>query len=130
MTALLVGASASLLVGHHPIVVTSAQVVLVVVSVAVGIFVTRLLHDAIPSDVRSGVASGIGALTWVTFLPFALGFGAASERWGVHVAGWLVVGVAAAVAGLLIVVVTARSTRRAPATYVLAAVDITGRAAG
>jgi hypothetical protein len=105
VVALLVGASAVLLVGRNPIVVTAAQVVLAMLSVAVGIFLTRLLHDGICSDVRSGVSSGIGALTWVTFLPFALVFGTVSEHWGVHTAGWLVVGVAVSVAALLVAVV-------------------------
>lgn len=108
VVALLLGASAVLLVGRHPVLVTGAQVALVTLSVAVAIFLTRLLHDAIPSDVRSGVSSGIGAATWATFVPFALAFGAVSERWGVHIAGWLVTTVAGAVAALLIVVVRAR----------------------
>jgi hypothetical protein len=33
------------------------------------------LHDAVPSTIRAGVASGVGTLTWLTFLPFALLFG-------------------------------------------------------
>jgi MFS family permease len=105
VVALLVGASTVLLVGRNTILVTTAQVVLAMLSVAVGIFLTKLLHDAISSDVRSGVSSGIGALTWVAFLPFALVFGTVSERWGIHTAGWLLVGVAVSVAVLLVAVV-------------------------
>ena len=101
---LLTGATALLLVGHHPVVVTAGQIVLAVLTVAVGIAFTRLLHDAIPSDVRAGVASGIGAATWLAFLPFAIGFGLASERWGVHLAAWLFAAVAGAVAVLTVVV--------------------------
>jgi Major Facilitator Superfamily len=100
---LLVGSAATLLVTSDVVVVTVAQIITAVVSVVIGIFLTRQLHDAIPSEVRSGVASGVGAATWATFLPFALAFGAVSERWGVHTAGVLLVAVALAVAGLLAV---------------------------
>jgi hypothetical protein len=61
------------------------------------------------------VASGIGAATWATFLPFSLGFGAVSERWGVHTAGWFLVAIAVAIAGLLIA-----THRPCPATAVAA----------
>jgi MFS family permease len=100
---LLIASAATLAIGGHVVVVTAAQIVAVVLAVVVGILLTRALHDAVPSDVRSGVASGVGAATWATFLPFALGFGAASERWGVHAAGWSLVAVAVAIAGLLVV---------------------------
>ena len=109
--ALLVGGATTLLVTGNTAVVTVAQILVAMLSVVVGIHFTRALHDAVPSDVRSGVASGVGAATWATFVPFALGFGAVSERWGVHAAGWLIVAVAVAVGGLLVT-----STRRpAPA---------------
>jgi MFS family permease len=111
----LLGASGVLAVASHPVVVTAAQVALALLSVAVGIYLTRLLHDAIHSEIRSGVASGVGALTWLVFLPFALGFGAVSERWGIHTAGWLVIAMAAAAAILLVVVVSA-ARRELPAT--------------
>jgi hypothetical protein len=70
--------------------------------------VLRRLHDAVPSSIRAGVASGVGTLTWLTFVPFALVFGAVSERAGVDRAGWLLVAIAA-VAGLLMVVVLPRA---------------------
>ncbi|MGH9225622.1 MAG: MFS transporter [Acidimicrobiales bacterium] len=105
---LLLAATSVLLVGHHAALVTAAQIVVAVLSVAAGIYVTRLLHDAIPSDIRAGVSSTVGAATWIAFLPFALGFGLASERWGVHVAAWLFAVVAGAVSVLLLVVTAAR----------------------
>jgi hypothetical protein len=40
--------------------------------VAVSIPVTRRLHDAVRSSIRAGVASGVGTLTWLIFVPFAL----------------------------------------------------------
>jgi len=76
--------------------------------VAVSIPVLRRLHDAVPSSIRAGVASGVGTLTWLTFVPFALVFGAVSERAGVDRAGWLLVAIGV-VAALLVVVVLPRT---------------------
>ena len=69
---------------------TAAQIVLALLVVVAGIHVTRLLHDAVPSTVRAGVASGVGALSWIAFLPFALVFGVVSKHRGVHAAGWMI----------------------------------------
>jgi MFS family permease len=71
-----------------------AQVLLVLLVVAVSIPLTARLHDAVSSTVRAGVASGVGTLTWMTFLPFALLFGAVSQRAGVNDAGWTLIAVA------------------------------------
>jgi MFS family permease len=90
VVALMVLSSVTLALSHDAIVVTVAQVVLAVLVVAASIFLTRLLHDAVPSAVRSGVASGVGALSWIAFLPFALIFGVVTERAGVHTAGWMI----------------------------------------
>jgi len=90
VVALMVLSSVTLALSHDAIVVTAAQVVLAVLVVAASIFLTRLLHDAVPSAVRSGVASGVGALSWIAFLPFALIFGVVTERAGVHTAGWMI----------------------------------------
>jgi MFS family permease len=115
--ALMVGSVVALVVTRHVVVLTIAQIAAVTLSVVVGIFLTRALHDSVPSDVRTGVASGVGAATWATFVPFAFAFGAASERWGVQVAGWLFFGVAFAIAALLAVLrVTAPSLRVASST--------------
>jgi MFS family permease len=98
----LVASAATLVVSRHIVVITAAQVVVAMLSVTLGIFLTRVLHDAVPSDIRSGVASGVGAATWATFLPFAVGFGAMSQRWGVHAAGTTIVAVALTIAALLV----------------------------
>ena len=66
------------------------------------------------------MASTIGAASWIVFLPFALGFGAISERLGIHAAGWMLAAVAAATTTLLVGVTTA--TRRV-ATPVELAID-------
>jgi hypothetical protein len=93
-----------LTLSHQALVVVGVQVALTLLVVAVSIPVLRRLHDAVPSSIRAGVASGVGTLTWLTFVPFALGFGAVSERAGVDRAGWLLVAIAAVAALLLIVV--------------------------
>ena len=89
-----------------------AQILLVLLVVAVSIPITGRLHDAVPSTIRAGVASGVGTLTWLTFLPFALLFGAVSDRSGVADAGWTL----GAVAVLTVVLLgwTVRGFRRSP----------------
>ena len=71
------------------VVVTITQVILALVIMIASIYVTRLLHDAVPSTIRSGVASGAGAISWMVFLPVALAFGLISTQQGVHTAGWM-----------------------------------------
>jgi MFS family permease len=93
--------SVVLTASHNILLVTVAQVVLALLLVVASIHVTKLLHDAIPSAVRSGVASGVGALSWLAVLPFALVFGLVSKQVGVHAAGWLVVAVTVLTGGLL-----------------------------
>jgi MFS family permease len=92
------------------LLVVVVQVLLTLLVVAVSIPVLRRLHDAVPSTIRAGVASGVGTLTWLTFVPFALVFGAVSERAGVDRAGWLLVAIGVVAAPLIVVVVA-----RAPA---------------
>jgi MFS family permease len=107
---LLVGAAAVLLVTRDAIVASAAQVVIATVSVAFGVVATRLLHDRVPSAVRSSVSSGVGAGGWLAFLPFALAFGTISERFGVNAAGWLLIAAGAVTGGLLIKVTWAQTS--------------------
>src|SRR5262245_58856350 len=67
--------SLTLTTSRSIVVVTLAQITLVLLMVAASIHVTRLLHDAVPSAIRAGVASGVGAVSWIVFLPFAVIFG-------------------------------------------------------
>ncbi|TWD84300.1 putative MFS family arabinose efflux permease [Kribbella amoyensis] len=92
-------------------VLTAAMMVLATVMVVAGIHVNRLLHDAVDSTVRTGVASGVSALSWMVFLPFALTFGAVSKDAGVHSANWLLVAVTV-LAGAAISWVTLRPRSR------------------
>ncbi|QES46972.1 MFS transporter [Streptomyces venezuelae] len=104
LAALVVGCCCVLATGRSPAPVIVAQVVLTLAVVAVSIPVLHRLHDAVPSALRAGVASGVGTLTWLAFVPFALVIGFVSERRGVGAAGWLFVAVAL-VTGILMVVV-------------------------
>jgi hypothetical protein len=69
----------------------------------VGIHAGLLVHDAVSSPVRAGVASGIGTLSWLLFVPFSLFFGWLVRAHGVGWAGWVLTGVAALLAVLLAV---------------------------
>ena len=82
--------------------------------VAVSTYLTRLLHDCIPSTIRAGVASGVGTLTWIAFLPFAVTFGAVSKRPGVHTAGWMMVAITVATSAALIKVAAAHRANPVP----------------
>ena len=113
IAATIVGSCVVLTASHAIGIVIVAQVLLVLVVVAVSIPVTGRLHDAIPSTIRAGVASGVGTLTWLTFLPFAFSFGAVSDRSGVHEAGWILGGVA--VLSVALMAATVRGFVRAPA---------------
>jgi MFS family permease len=102
--AALIACCVALVVTRSVIVVILAQLVLTLLVVALSIPLMRRMHDAIPSTIRAGVASGVSTLTWLTFLPFALAIGLVSDAAGVHTAGWLLVAVAAAGAVLVVIV--------------------------
>jgi MFS family permease len=77
------------------------------------IYVSRVLHDAVPSTIRSGVVSGVGALSWISFLPFSLVFGQVSKQYGVDTAAWMITGVAVLAAAVLVKVAGQRSDETA-----------------
>ena len=112
---------------HDVIAVIAAQVALTVLVVAVSIPITRRLHDAVPSGIRAGVASGVGTLTWLTFMPFAVVFGVVSSRADVHTAAWTLVGIAVITAGLMLAFVFNREVE--PAAELVAATTATAAAA-
>jgi MFS family permease len=86
--------------------ITAAQIALGLLLMAITVHVSQLLHDAVPSTVRAGVASGVSTITWLVFLPFSLVFGVVSDAVGVHTAALLLAGAAVVVSVLL--AVTAR----------------------
>jgi Putative zinc-finger len=85
----------------------TTQVVLALVLAIIGIHASRLLHDAVPSSIRAGVASGAGTITWALFVPFSLVFGWAALENGVHWSGFMLAGAVLVVAVLLVVSVRA-----------------------
>jgi MFS family permease len=93
-----------LALSRAPLVVIGAQVLMTLLVVAAGIPVMRRLHDGVPSAVRAGVASGVGTLTWLAFVPLAVVMGFVTDRSGVGAAGWVFVGVAVVAAILFVVV--------------------------
>jgi MFS family permease len=103
LAAVAVACSITLVWSRAPALVIAAQVLLTMVVVAVSIPVMRRLHDAVPSTVRAGVASGVGTLTWVAFVPFALLVGFVSDRVGVAYSGWVFTAVAV-VSGVLMII--------------------------
>ena len=117
-----------LVVSDSTVVVIVAQVVLATVFVVTGIHLSKVLHDEVPSSVRAGVASGVGTLSALVFLPCALGFGFVTERFGVPAGGWIVVALCAVVLGLLWRVRSATAIMPPSAGSRVATVDC-GRAA-
>ena len=104
LAAALVACCVVLVVSDHAGLVVGVQIALTLLVVAVSIPVTRLLHDAVPSTIRAGVASGVGTLTWLAFVPFALIFGAVSETAGLDRGALLFVAVGVTAAILMVVV--------------------------
>jgi MFS family permease len=116
----IVTTSVAMSMSRNLAVIVPAQVALVLVLMVLSVHLTGLLHAAVPSTIRAGVASGVSTLTWLVFLPFAVVFGFAADRVGVNTAGWLVVGIATTTAvGLTHLVQPA--TRCARATVAVAA---------
>jgi predicted MFS family arabinose efflux permease len=105
--------AAALTTSRNLLVIAAAQTVLALLVVASSIHASQLLHDAVPSTIRSGVASGVGAVSWIAFLPFALGFGAVSKAEGVHTAAWMIVAVTV-LAGAVLVKVAVRRPAPCP----------------
>jgi MFS family permease len=103
--AVLTLASWALTASRNLLVVTVAQFAVALVVVTMSIYVSRVLHDAVPSAIRSGVVSGVGALSWITFLPFSLAFGEVSKNYGVDTAAWMITAVAVLAAAALVKVV-------------------------
>src|SRR5437763_197215 len=101
---LLVVSSLALVVVRNVVVVIIAQGVLVAGGVSVSMVFTCLLHDSLSSRVRAGAASGVGTLSSMAFVLFALLFGVVSQHAGVFRAGWMVVGVALLAGALLVTV--------------------------
>ena len=88
-------------------VVVVAQTAVALLLAVIGIHASKLLHDAVPSSVRTGVASAVGTLSWLVFVPGAVFLGWIARAHGVDAAGWTLT-VAAALVGALLVLATVR----------------------
>ena len=93
------------LVSSLPVVI-AMQILIALVAAMVGVRASFVMHEAVVASIRAGVSSGASTLAWITFVPVSLLFGWLSRGHGVHTAGWLLVLITAALAGLL------RSARR------------------
>jgi MFS family permease len=113
---LLVASSLALVVVKNAVVVILAQGMLVAGGVGVSMVFTRLLHDSLSSRVRAGAASGVGVLSSMAFVLFALLFGAVSQHIGVFHAGWMVVGVTLLASMLLITVAVGKDFKGSKAS--------------
>jgi MFS family permease len=100
------------------VVIALAQIVLALLFVIASIHVSQLLHDAVPSAIRAGVASGTSTISWIIFLPFSLVFGLISKHHGVHSAGWMITATVA-----LVMVILLKLARRRPETVAPQAVS-------
>jgi predicted MFS family arabinose efflux permease len=93
--AVMIGCGLVLRFSHSLVAISAAQIVLALLLVATGIHLTRLLHDAVGSSGRTGVASGVSTLSWLAFLPCAMLFALVSHRYGISATGWIVTGLIA-----------------------------------
>jgi MFS family permease len=107
MVATSVAATALLALSDQLAVVVVAQTTVALMLAVIGIHASRLLHDAIPSSVRTGVASAVGTLSWLLFAPGAVFLGWIARAHGVDAAGWTLT-ITAALVGTLLVHATIR----------------------
>jgi hypothetical protein len=106
--AVLAACGLTLAVGPNGWLAIAGQIVLAALLATMGIHLSRRLHDAVPSDMRTGVASGVSTLSWLTFLPCSTLFGMLSRHGGVQNAGWVVLALVV-VAGLILTALSRRS---------------------
>jgi len=94
-------ATAALALSDALIVVVVAQVMLAMTLVLAEVRAGQLLHDAVASHLRTGVASGVSTLSWILFVPMAIGFGWLARHHGIHAGGWVLTGIAIGLSALL-----------------------------
>jgi MFS family permease len=100
---------------HSVAAVIAAQTVLALLLAIISIRAGKLLHDGVPSNLRAGVSSGVGTLSWMLFLPFSLLFGWFAHIHGVQRAGWFLTAAALLIGLLLIASVLRRRPKPLPA---------------
>jgi MFS family permease len=95
-------AAVTLAITNSLTVVVMAQVALALALVVAEIRSGQLLHDAVASHIRTGVASGVSTLSWILFVPLAIGFGWTARHLGIHAGGWILTGIAGALGVLVL----------------------------
>jgi predicted MFS family arabinose efflux permease len=108
-------AAVTLVLSRSLAAVIVAQAALALLLAIIGTHAGRLLHDLVPSTIRTAVSSGAGTLSWVLFLPFSLVFGRLAREHGVQRSGWILTGAIMLVAITLVVSVLQRAPRTASA---------------
>jgi hypothetical protein len=84
------------------------------------------MHDATPSTIRSGVASGVSTVSWMSFLPVSLIFGEISKHYGLRNAGWLIIALTT-LAGVLLGTVARRARHADSWPHVVTALALAQR---
>jgi hypothetical protein len=84
-------------------IVVASQVGLAMALVMAEVRVGQVLHDAVSSHIRTGVASGVSTMSWVLFVPLAIGFGWLARHHGIHAGGWTLTGITLILSTLLAV---------------------------
>lgn len=97
----MIACSLSMVYLQDAYVITAAQVAIMVMIVLMSILFTKLLHDSVQSHIRAGVASGVGAFSWILFVPASLTFGWVANKHGIFSSGWLMVALAVAACMIL-----------------------------
>lgn len=103
--------------------VIAAQTVLALLLAIIGIHAGKPLHDGIASNVRAGVSSGVGTLSWILFLPFSLVFGWFARTHGVRQSGWFLTCAALLIGLTLIASAFRRHVKALPARDLAAPPD-------
>lgn len=116
--ALMISASVVLNTANSIAAVILAQVLLALLIGLAGIHAGAALHDAVPSAVRAGVASGAGTISWIGFLPVALTFGWVTKQYGVHASGWMITVATIVVGAMLLRMSQRQRTQTTPAAVV------------
>jgi predicted MFS family arabinose efflux permease len=94
-------AAATLALTEHLALLVIAQVAIAFALVVTEVRAGQLLHDAVASHIRTGVASGVSTLSWILFVPLAIGFGWVARNFGIHAGGWILTGIAVVLAALV-----------------------------
>ncbi len=113
LTVIAAAAAVTLVLSPSLPAVIVAQIILTTAMVALTIPLTRRLHDALDSSVRASVASGVGALSWLAFVPFAVLIGQVGHHAGVGAMGGVLT-VTAVIATVVMLLLRRGDRRRAP----------------